>query len=212
MEIKSTTEDTFDLSYKDDTFEDLLDDFKNNANQPHHHLSLFLGLYRPNKKKALQKISEATGLKIKSLDLNDYISKSVSETKENLNRVFNKYSNENSVLYFDNGDKLCGVYTGFSHSHVKYASPQERYFLKLVQDFEGIVIVNISEYTAADKTIRRAAQSIVRFDLPKSKLQRFMWHLKNYTLHGFELKSKRPDSYGEPIGQASRPATKTSKS
>lgn len=200
MNIDTTREETLDISYRNEDFETFVQELVSRAEHSEHHLSLFLGLYHPNKEKALAKIHQATGLSIQRLDFNDFVSKSEIETARNLDAVFNRYKSSGSLLYFQNGDKLCGAYTGFSHSRVKYASPQERHFLKLVQDFRGLVIVDISEYSAADKTIRRAAQSIVRFDLPDSKIQRFMWHLKNYTLHGFELKTKRPDSYGEVPG------------
>lgn len=185
-----------DLSYSSDSINSIAEIAKQGGN----HLCLFLGLYKPNKKEALQKLASALDMPVEHLDLNDHVFKSEEETIESLNALFDAYNSEETILYFEHGDKLCGAYTGFSHSRVKYASPQERHFLKLVEEFNGLVVIDISEYTAADKTIRRAAQSIIRFDLPDSKLKRFMWHLKNYTLHGFELKTKRPDSYGEVPG------------
>ena len=185
-----------DLSYSSDSITDITE----RAKQGIHHLCLFLGLYKPDKEEALSEIASALELTVHQLDLNDFVRKSEQETIENLDALFDKYTSSEAILYFENGDKLCGAYTGFSHSKVKYASPQERHFLRLVQNFEGLIIVDITEYTAADKTIRRAAQSIVRFDMPDSLLKRFMWHLKNYTLHGFVLKTKRPDSYGEVPG------------
>lgn len=194
--MTSLKSDQVDLVYNTDSISLVAD----KAKQDNHHLCLFLGLYTPNKKEALQDLASNADLSIQHLDLNNFVVKSEEETIENLNTLFKKYESTESILHFENGDKLCGAYTGFSHSRVKYASPQERHFLKLVKLFEGLVIVDISEYTAADKTIRRAAQSIVRFDLPSSLIKRFIWHLKNYTLHGFQLKTKRPDSYGEVPG------------
>ncbi|HKK62052.1 MAG TPA: hypothetical protein VJ951_05805, partial [Bacteroidales bacterium] len=169
----------------------------NESQDPSHHLSLFLGVFLPDKKQALNKISDKTGLTVETIDFNDVVSRSEEETFSNLDRVFNKHKSMQSILYFRNGDKLCGAYTGFTHSRVKYATPQERYFLKKVQEYQGIVIVDITQYTAADKTLRRAAGSVISFPLPDSKMKRFLWHLKNYTLHGFELRSKRPEAYGE---------------
>ena len=188
-----TTEkkEQLDLSYSTDSINSITE----NVKRDNHHLCLFLGLYKPNKREALEEIASEVELTVHHLDLNDFVVKSEQETIENLNTLFDKYNSSEAILYFENGDKLCGAYTGFSHSRVKYASPQERHFLRLIQEFEGVVIVDISEYTAADKTIRRAAQSIIRFDLPDSMLKRFMWHLRNYSLHGCEIKTKRPDSY-----------------
>lgn len=197
MDIK-TPEDTFkNLTINDDRFDQFIDTLVKTSKDPSHHLSLFLGVFLPDKKQALDKISSSTGLTVESIDFNDVVSRSEEETVKNLDEVFDTHQSNNSILYFKNGDKLCGAYTGFTHSRVKYATPQERYFLKKVQEYRGIVIVDITQYTAADKTLRRAAGSIVSFPLPSSKMKRFFWHLKNYTLHGFELRSKRPEAYGE---------------
>jgi len=197
MDIK-TPEDKFkNLTPKDEEFEEFVATLVNESQDHSHHLSLFLGVFLPDKKQALKKISDKTGLTVETIDFNDVVSRSEEETFSNLDRVFNKHKSMQSILYFRNGDKLCGAYTGFTHSRVKYATPQERYFLKKVQEYQGIVIVDITQYTAADKTLRRAAGSVISFPLPDSKMKRFLWHLKNYTLHGFELRSKRPEAYGE---------------
>lgn len=192
--------DLQNLNFNDSAFQQLVDTLSETARSKSYHLSLFLGVYLPDKQKALDKIADATGLEIATVDFNELVSKSEEETFRNLDNFFGKHQNTDTILYFRNGDKLCGAYTGFSHSRVKYATPQERYFLKKSRSFQGIVIVDITEYTAADKTLRRASDSIVSFPLPDSTVQRFLWHLKNYTLHGFELRSKRPEAYGEVPG------------
>lgn len=188
------------LKFNDSSFPNLLDALTKAAQEKTYHLSLFLGVYLPDKQKALDTISDVTGLEIATVDFNDLVSKSEDETFRNFDEFFSRHQNSDTLLYFKNGDKLCGAYTGFSHSRVKYATPQERYFLKKSRSYQGIVIIDITEYTAADKTLRRASDSIVSFPLPASTIQRFFWHLKNYTLHGFELRSKRPEAYGEVPG------------
>lgn len=197
----TTSEETLhNLTFNDSSFQTLLDSLSESIQKKTHHLSLFLGVYLPDKKKALKKISDAAGLEIVTVDFNELVSKSEQETFKKIDEFFGRHQNTESLLYFKNGDKLCGAYSGFTHSRVKYATPQERYFLKKVRSFQGIVIIDITEYTAADKTLRRAANTVVSFPLPGSTIQRFLWHLKNYTLHGFELRSKRPEAYGEVPG------------
>lgn len=197
----TSTEDTSqDLTFNEKSIGHLQETLKEAAEKKSHHLCLFLGVYIPDKKQALEKVSDATGLDVATVDFNDLVHKSEKETFQKLDDFFDKHLSSESILYFKNGDKLCGAYTGFTHSRVKYATPHERYFLNKVRGFEGIVIVDITEYTAADKTLRRAAASIISFPLPASTMQRFFWHLKNYTLHGFELRSKRPEAYGEVPG------------
>lgn len=197
MDIKSADNKFQDVTFGDSSFSDLKDELALTANNKQHHLSLFLGLYEPSKQKALEEIADRLDRDVRIIHTEELISKIESETFDNLDKLFKGLDQTDVILYFKNGGKLCGSYTGFSHSRVKYATPQERYFLKKVKNFQGLVIVDIEEFTDADKTLRRAAQSIVSFYLPESKWQRFMWHLRNYSFHGVELKTKRPEAYGK---------------
>ncbi len=192
MEIKSTEKKFISIQYKGEDYKKLVDNLQSDSSQ---NLILFIGLYDTNKKKSLKEISEATGNNVLKFDFNDIVSKIESETFEAIDQLLEEISDTDSVLYFSNGDKLCGAYTGFSHSKVKYATPQERYFLQKMQEYKGLVIIDITEYDSADETILRAAQSIVKFPLPQSTFQRFWWHLKNYSLHGYDIKTKRPEGY-----------------
>ena len=197
MEIETPDKEFKDVSYNDSSFQKLVDHLVEQKGKKGHHLCLFLGLYEPNKKVALKQIASKLGREVTTINTDEVVSKIESETFERLDELFEKLDKTEDILYFKNGDKLCGAYTGYSHSRVKYATPQERYFMKRVQEFEGLVIVDISEFTDADKTLRRAAQSIVSFTLPDSTLKRFFWHLKHYSLNGYDLKTKRPEAYGD---------------
>lgn len=197
MDIK-TPDSTFqDVSYGEQEYGDLLNHLVDDVQKDRHHLSLFLGVYEPDKKEALKELENKLGKKVTVVDTSELASRIESETFEKLDNFFADMNESDDILYFKNGDKLCGVYTSNSHSHVKYATPQERYFLKKVKEFNGLVIVDIEQFSDADKTLRRAAHSVVSFTLPKSKLKRALWHLKNFSPHGFELKTTRPEAYGE---------------
>lgn len=195
MDIKTADNKFQDVTFGDSSFGELKDELAAKANRDEHHLSLFLGLYEPDKQKALEEIAAKLDREVRTIPTEELISKMESVTFDNLDTLFGGLDQSDVILYFKNGGKLCGSYTGYSHSRVKYATPQERYFLKKVQSFKGLVIVDIEEFTDADKTLRRAAQSIVSFFLPDSKWQRFLWHFRNYSFHGVELKTKRPEAY-----------------
>jgi len=197
MKIETADNNFQHVSYNDGSFDELLNHLSDSIDEEGHHLSLFLGLYEPNKKKALDKMASKLGREVITIDGDNLASRIESETYDKLDETFADIHQSDVILYFKNGDKLCGAYSSYSHSRVKYATPQERYFLKKVKEFNGLVIVDIQEYTDADKTLRRAAQSVVSFTLPDSLLKRFMWHLKHYSFHGFELKTKRPEAYHE---------------
>lgn len=197
MDIKTPENEFQNVSYGDQRYKELTDHLVSDVEKDRHHLSLFLGIYEPNKQKALKELENKLGRKVREVDTSELASRIESETYEKLDDFFDNMEETDDILYFKNGDKLCGVYTSHSHSHVKYATPQERYFLKKVKEFNGFVIVDIEEFSDADKTLRRAAHSVVTFTLPKSKFKRALWHLKNFSTHGFELKTTRPEAYGE---------------
>lgn len=197
MEAKTSSKELPNIRYGDSDFDRYLEHLSDVNKSSESHLSIFLGWYMPHKKKAVNKISEVTEHSVEQIDVNDIVSKSEEETFNNLDELFERSAGTGSILYLTNGDKLCGAYTGFTHSKVKYATPQERYFLDKVRNFDGIVIIDISENDNADKTIRRMAQSIVTFPLPDNTFKRFIWHLKNYSLHGYDIKTKRPEEYAE---------------
>jgi inorganic triphosphatase YgiF len=197
MDIK-TPENTFqDVSYGEQEYDELLQHLVDDVKKDRHHLSLFLGIYEPNKKKALKQLEDKLNKEVSIVDTAELASRIESETFDKLDQFFADMNESDDILYLKNGDKLFGVYTSNSHSHVKYATPQERYFLKKVKEFNGLVIVDIEEFSDADKTLRRAAHSVVTFTLPESKLKRAFWHLRNFSAHGFELKTTRPEAYGE---------------
>ncbi len=197
MDIKTPENDFQDVSFGDDAYTELLDHLESDVDQDRHHLSLFLGIYGTNKQKALKQIENRLNRKVHVVDTSELSSRIESESFDKLDDFFDNMEESDDILYFKNGEKLCGVYTSYSHSHTKYATPQERYFLKKVKAFNGLVIVDIEEFSDADKTLRRAAHSIVSFTLPESKLKRAWWHLWNFSFHGFQLKTTRPEAYGE---------------
>jgi hypothetical protein len=200
MEIQTPTEKLHDISFNDSSFAELEEYLAANIDKEGHHLSLFLGGYSPNKKKALDQLSSRLNREVKVINTENYVTKSESETFRRLDSLFEGLDQTNVILYFENGAKLCGTYTGNSRSYVKYATPQERYFLKLVKDFDGLVIIDIEDYSDADATLRRASKSVISFTLPSSKLTRFWWHLKNFSPHGYDIRSKRPEAYDqEPV-------------
>lgn len=200
MDIETPSDKFKKISYDSSSFNQLVTHLTDEIDKQTHHLCLFLGLYEPNKKEALKTLASKLDREIKFVDTDDLVSRVESETFENIDNFFEGLDQSDVILYFKNANKLGGVYTGNSQSRVKYATPEERHFIKKVKSFNGLVILDIEEFIDADKTLRRAAESIVTFTLPDSILKRFFWHLKHYTLHGCELKTKRPEAYLDTVG------------
>jgi hypothetical protein len=149
-------------------------------------------------KKALQQIAENSGKEIYSVDANDLIIQKESECKENIDELFDEFDPEKYLLHLKNGSRFSGVYIGHTLSRVKYATPQERYFLKKMQQKGGFYVIEIDASDDAVSTLKRAAQSIINFPAPKSGLKKMLWNLKQVSLHGSHLKNDRPKKYFNP--------------
>lgn len=200
MDIKSAEKSFQNVSYGGDSFDELINHLATHSAELPYHLSLLIGKSGEKKDEAVKKIADATGREIQSVDANEVISKVESESFENLDYIFKKYDSYNTLLYLKNGSRLCGVYTGYTQSRVKYATPQERYFLKKVQETGGMFVVDMDTSTDADTTIRRAAQSVINFPIPQSGLKKLFWKLKGISVHGYQIKTERPERYGETSG------------
>lgn len=200
MDIKSADSTFQDVIYGDDSFDELINHLTNHTTQSSYHLSLLIGKPGDKKDKAVKKIANATGRAITTVDANEIISKAELESFENLDYIFEKFDPGTSLLYLKNGSRLCGVYTGYTQSRVKYATPQERYFLGKVKETGGICVIDMNTSNDADTTIRRAAQSVISFPLPQSMLKKLLWKLKGVSVHGHQIKTERPERYGETSG------------
>lgn len=200
MDIKSAEQSFQDVTFGDDSYDNLLNHFHNNFSDQPYHLCLLIGKPEDHKEEALNDIAEQTDREIFVVDANEVISKVETETYEKLDHVFAQYNSGNSLLYLKNGSRLCGSYMGYTQSSVKYATPQERYFFKKVQEKGGLFVVDIAVSDDTDNTIRRAAQSIINFPPPQSGLKRFFWRLKKVGVHGHEIKTDRPEHYRNKDG------------
>ena len=200
MDIKSAEESFQDVTYGDDEYSQLLEHLEQEPGEEGYHLCLLIGKRDDRKEEALQQISDRVNREIYSVDANDLISKTESETYENIDRVFDKFDAGNTLFHLGNASRLCGTYMGHSQSVVRYATPPERHFLTKMQEKGGFFIADIAVAQDTDNTLRRAAQSIVNFPKPQSGFQKFMWRIKQIGVHGHEIKTERPEHYGNQSG------------
>jgi hypothetical protein len=192
MENQLTRESFQDITYPEEGFKKLLKYFENDFSANDFHLCLLIGDVEAAKKKALKSIAGKTDREIYSVDANDIVTQNESESRQNIEDLLEDFDPEEQLLHLQNGSRLSGVYIAHSLSRVKYATPQEKYFIKKATETGGLFVVDIDEPEEAGRTIRRAAQSIVNFPVPKSGFKKILWGLKHFTLQGSHLKNDRP--------------------
>jgi hypothetical protein len=124
--------------------------------------------------------------------LEEIIVKSEDESFDRTNAFFDTLPENPGLLIFTNGEQLNGVYTGFTFSVVKYASPQEKHFLKRLKEVECLKVIDFEDTYSLDETIVRHAKAVITFNPPTSAIERFFWHLSQFRVNGSRLPTKRP--------------------
>lgn len=181
-----------DITFGEHGFDQLLDYFKDDLSPASSHLCLLIGKAKRAKKRALKQIEQKSGLAVWPIDANDIIIQNESESRQNIDELLANFDPDEQLLYLQNGSRLSGVYTAHSLSRVKYATPQEKYFIKKAEQTGGLCVVDTYDPNEAGRTIRRAAQSIVNFPPPASGLKKLIWNMKQASLQGSHLENDRP--------------------
>jgi hypothetical protein len=103
-------------------------------------------------------------------DLPKVSSKYIGETEKNLEKIFEKTKNMNSILLFDEADALFGKRNNVKDSHDKYANLETSYLLQRLKEYKGIVFISSNFKKPTTK------QSVAKLDcvicLPMKKYRR----------------------------------------
>lgn len=182
----STTDTLQTLKHSDDDTNSFLQNLSNLKADNSCYLILLAGKNRGAKRDFINKVKKQAGNDIVEIDLRDVVTTVVEESRKNIDKMISSLGSEKYVL-LSNGDQLGGVYTGFSYSVRRYATPQERYLLKRISETEKIFILDLDDIHSVNNSLKRHAHTLITFDYPDS----FLGKLKQITLHGHTFSSKR---------------------
>lgn len=188
MEESSPLEKLFYNDKKVSSLIEQLDDINLDSS---YYLLLFVGPYKAGKKKILSRTEKKVG-SFKEIDLRDVIKLDEEACFKKIDELFSYIGETEKNLYFKHGDALAGEYTGFTYSSTRYATPQEKYLLKKINNSEKFVIIDLEEFENIDKTLERYAQSAILFDKPSSVFGKILWKLRQIHVHGHTFANKRP--------------------
>lgn len=185
--LKSTNKT---MEYKDQAFGDLVSKLEakfveSNTEVDTYNLLTFVGDYEPDKKQAIDDISKRLKQSVKSVDISHIITDNLKETYHNIDELFDKAKPHSELLYIERGEYFCGMFTGYTLSKVRYATPQERYFLRKLDNYDGLVVISVNDYDYMDERLLRISDAVVEFPLPESFFKRLAWKTKTYTFHGY---------------------------
>jgi AAA+ superfamily predicted ATPase len=120
-------------------------------------------------------LGKYTGREVFKIDLSTIVSKYIGETEKNLSNLFDKASNKNWILFFDEADALFGKRTQVRDAHDKYANQEVSYLLQRIESYNGLVILASNFRGNIDEAFTRRFQNIIHFPLPKPKERKLLW-------------------------------------
>ena len=108
-------------------------------------LVAFTGSDASAKSDAVKSIADDLGQPIIQVALDQVVSKYISETEQNLAKLFDSAESKDFVLFFDEADALFGRRTDVSDSHDRYAGVEVEPILDLLSRAPGLVIFGVGD-------------------------------------------------------------------
>lgn len=109
------------------------------------------------------------------IDLSMVISKYIGETEKNLSSLFDKATDKDWILFFDEADAVFGKRTNVRDAHDKYANQEVSYLLQRIENHPGLVILASNFKTNIDTAFTRRFQSIIEFEVPSYGERLKLW-------------------------------------
>lgn len=182
-------ENTFE--YNSVNYKEFLKKFRN-YDSAKHNLIVFAGPFHTNRNAALDELKREVMGEVVEVDLAEIITPYEEETYQNIDAALEAIDQKAPLIIFRNAEQLNGAYTGFSGSIVKYATPQEKYFLQKVRSIQAPIVLEFKDFDQLDRTVVRTADSVVYFRPPSSLIEKLVWKLQNVHVHGSSFLSPRP--------------------
>lgn len=137
--------------------------------------SLFHGPPGTGKTLAATLLGKHTGKKVYRIDLSAIVSKYIGETEKNLSRVFDRASNGDWILFFDEADALFGKRGSTNNAHDRYANQEVSYLLQRFETYEGLSILASNYINNIDRAFYRRFDNIVEFKKPEHEERLQLW-------------------------------------
>lgn len=120
-------------------------------------------------------ISKELGIDAYRIDLSRVISKYIGETEKNLEKIFERLSDKNCILFFDEADALFGKRTEVGDSKDRYANQEVAYLLQRVESFPGLVILASNYKQNLDDAFKRRILVSIYLAPPDTEERLTLW-------------------------------------
>lgn len=141
-------------------------------------ICIFSGDPGTGKSHTAEAIGNELNLPVYKINFAQLVSKYIGETEKNLERVFDRFSGQPSILFFDEAESIFSKRTEVKDSHDKHSNNEQSFLLQKIEDYNGIVILatnvqNLTHYF--DKAFQRRIRQIVNFSFPEYPERLRLW-------------------------------------
>lgn len=142
-------------------------------------ITIFSGDPGTGKSHAAEAVGNEFQLPVYKVNFAQMVSKYIGETEKNLEKVFDRFDKQPSILFFDEAESIFSKRTEVSSSHDQHANNLQSYLLQKVEEFSGIIILatnvhNLSQYF--DRAFQRRFRLIVEFEFPDYPERLELWN------------------------------------
>lgn len=132
-------------------------------------IGIFSGDPGTGKSHAAEAVGNEFGLPVYKVNFAQMVSKYIGETEKNLEKVFDRFDKQPSILFFDEAESIFSKRTEVGDSHDQHANNLQSFLLQKVEEFSGIIILatnvqNLTQYF--DRAFQRRFRLIVEFEFP----------------------------------------------
>lgn len=120
----------------------------------------------------LGQVTERTVFRV---DISKVVSKYIGETEKNLANLFDRASNRDWILFFDEADTLFGKRGEVNSSGDRAANQNASYLLQRIETFDGVVILASNLQENIDEAFMRRFQSVIEFQAPAADDRLRLW-------------------------------------
>lgn len=136
---------------------------------------MFFGSSGTGKTLTASLLGKFTGKEVYRVDLSLIVSKYIGETEKNLAKLFDRASNKDWILFFDEADSIFGKRTSVKDAHDKYANQEVSYLLQRIESHPGLVIIATNLKNNIDVAFTRRFHSMIEFEQPGEEERLKMW-------------------------------------
>jgi AAA+ superfamily predicted ATPase len=141
-------------------------------------ICIFSGDPGTGKSHTAEAIGNELSLPVYKVNFAQLVSKYIGETEKNLERIFDRFSGQPSILFFDEAESIFSKRIEVKDSNDKHSNNEQSFLLQKIEEFDGIVVLatnvqNLSQYF--DKAFQRRVRHIITFEFPEYAERLRLW-------------------------------------